>query len=137
IDLDDLGFDCLWHGGHFRSDCHRGNSKFRSRSEPPPRSSLQKNAPTPGSRSGAEGNGRNRRGLLPTDGASSGNLVMLRDLVENAVATFPSLFDIAGLEGKTEAFRSGIRFMYGQMTPPDAAIVPKVVIGVFVVHSER
>lgn len=62
---------------------------------------------------------------------------MLRDLVENAVATFPSLFDIAGLEGKTEAFRSGIRFMYGQMTPPDAAIVPKVVIGVFVVHSER
>lgn len=62
---------------------------------------------------------------------------MLGDLVENTVAALPSLFNVSRFEGKTEALRCGVRLMNGQVTPPDAAIVPKVVIRVFVVHSQR
>ena len=61
---------------------------------------------------------------------------MFRDLAENAVAALTGLIDIAGLEGKAETLGSRIRLVNGQVTPPDASIVPKVMIGVFLIHAQ-
>ena len=62
---------------------------------------------------------------------------MFRDLAEDAVAALTGLIDIAGLEREAEALGSRVRFVNGQVTPPDTSIVPKVMIRVFLIHAQR
>jgi len=68
---------------------------------------------------------------------SSCDLVMLRDLAENTITALAGLFDLARLQGEAQAFSSRVRLVNGKMAPPNPAIVPEVVVGVFLVDSKR
>jgi hypothetical protein len=62
---------------------------------------------------------------------------MLRDLAENPVAPFAGLIDITRFQRKPKSLRRCVRLVDGKMAPPHAAIIPKVMIRVFLVHSQR
>ena len=62
---------------------------------------------------------------------------MLRDLAEDPVAAFAGLIDIAGLQREAQPLGGRIRLVNGQVAPPHPAIVPKVMIGVLLVNSQR
>ncbi|QJE97977.1 hypothetical protein [Luteolibacter luteus] len=68
---------------------------------------------------------------------SGSNLVVFRDLAENPVAAFASLIHITRFQRKSEAFRSGIRLVDREVTPPDTPIVPEVMIGILLINSKR
>ena len=61
---------------------------------------------------------------------------MFRNLAEDAIAALTGLIDIAGLEREAETLGGRVRLVNGQVTPPDAAIVPKMMIGVLLIHSQ-
>lgn len=63
------------------------------------------------------------------------DIVVLGDFAEDSVTTFACFFDLAGFERKTKTLGSGIRFVNGQVAPPDSAIVPQMVVGVIFVDS--
>lgn len=61
---------------------------------------------------------------------------MLRDLAENPVAALAGLLDIPGLQRETQALGRRVRLMDGKVAPPNAPIVPKVMIRVLLVDAE-
>jgi len=62
---------------------------------------------------------------------------MLRNLAEDPVPTLAGLIHITRFQGKSQPLSSGIRLVHGEMAPPHAAIVPKVMIRILLVHSQR
>lgn len=61
---------------------------------------------------------------------------MLLDGCENLVATGAGFFDVTGLERKSQAFRRGVRLVNGDVAPPNAPVIPQVVIGVVIINSK-
>lgn len=68
---------------------------------------------------------------------SGRNLVVLGDLLENSISAFAGLFHIASLQRKSETLGGRVRLVNGEVTPPHAAVIPEVMIGVVVVDAER
>ena len=62
---------------------------------------------------------------------------MLRDLPEDPVATLAGLVDIARFQREAKPLCGRVRLVNGQVAPPDTAVVPKVVVGVVLIDSQR
>jgi hypothetical protein len=69
--------------------------------------------------------------------SSSSDLVVLRNLAENTIAALASLVNITRFQRKSQALGGGVRLVNREVAPPDTPIVPKVMIGVFLVNSKR
>lgn len=61
---------------------------------------------------------------------------MALNIRENTVAQSASLVDVARAQGEAQALCRGIRLVHSHMTPPNSAIVPKVMILISVVNSQ-
>lgn len=68
---------------------------------------------------------------------SGSDLVVLRNLTENPVTALARLIDIARFQRKAQALGGSIRLVNREVTPPDTAVVPEVMIGVLLVNSKR
>jgi hypothetical protein len=62
---------------------------------------------------------------------------VLRNLPEDPVAALTSLIHVARFQGEAQALGGRIRLVDGEMTPPNAAIVPKVMVRILLIHSQR
>ena len=62
---------------------------------------------------------------------------MALNVLEDAVAETTSSLNVAGLEGETETLSRCIRLVHRHMAPPHTAVVPQVVVKVFVVDTKR
>lgn len=59
------------------------------------------------------------------------------DVRKDTVAKRACFFDITGAQGEAQAFRRSIRLMNGNVAPPHTAVVPQVMVGIFVVNTKR
>jgi hypothetical protein len=62
---------------------------------------------------------------------------VLRDLPEYPVAALAGLIDIPRFQREPESLGRCIRLVDGKVAPPHAAIVPKVMVRILLVHSQR
>ena len=62
---------------------------------------------------------------------------MLRNLSENPVPSLARLIDITRFQGKSQPLGGSIGLMNREVAPPNAPIIPKVMIGILLVNSKR
>ncbi len=61
---------------------------------------------------------------------------MLLDRGENLIALGAGFLNVTGLKGETKAFSRRIRLVNRYMAPPNASVVPEVVIGVVIINTK-
>lgn len=67
---------------------------------------------------------------------SRGYAEMALNIGKNPISQCPRLVDVTRAQRKTQALRSGIRFVYRHMTPPYATVVPQMMILIIIVDSQ-
>lgn len=77
------------------------------------------------------------KGKVTGQGGLCSDAEVALDVLEDAVAETTGALNIAGLERETQALSRSIRLVHRYVAPPDAAVVPQVVVKVVVIDTKR
>ena len=77
------------------------------------------------------------KGKVTGQGGLCSDAKVALDVLEDAVAETTGALNIAGLERETQALSRSIRLVHRYVAPPDAAVVPQVVVKVVVIDTKR
>ena len=61
---------------------------------------------------------------------------MLRNVSQNTVTPVTGTIKIPGLERKPQSLGCRIPFVHCKVAPPDPPVVPQVVVGVLIIHTQ-
>ncbi len=61
------------------------------------------------------------------------NFVKFRNLCKDPISTLAGFFYVLGFQGKSHPFRCCIGLVNRNVTPPDATVVPEMMVGIFII----
>ncbi|MGE9269923.1 MAG: hypothetical protein ACQKBU_03895 [Verrucomicrobiales bacterium] len=61
---------------------------------------------------------------------------MLSNILKNFISAQPRFLDITGFQREAKTLSRGIRFMNREVAPPNASIVPEMMVWILLVDSE-